>query len=234
MLDETAVDNFCNEYSKARNNHHFELGQTMTLTFVKLKLATERLGVTGRVLRYWDAKGVIATVRTLGGTRLFDVDGYLAKKATEQRRRTELFGRPLETIRDATDDVMNDKTPPVAATSSLDAWKMEIDAVFKSVHEKSKNNTSEFFIHFGKAAEWIRFSQKCNAKRHLLANFEEGIDFTIRGANEHDIFSEHGNAEQIYLTGDCFKNLCMSAHTERVNAYVNTTSVWRSGCATGI
>ncbi|KAK3277724.1 hypothetical protein CYMTET_14307 [Cymbomonas tetramitiformis] len=190
----------------------------MTSSFVKLKFATKRLGVTGRVLRYWDAKGLIATMRTPGGTRLFDVDGYLAKKATEQRRRTDLFGRPMETIRDSTDDVANDDdptTPPVAATSSLDAWKMEIDAVFKSVHEKSKNNASEFLIHLDKAATWIGFTQKVHAKRHLVANYEEGNDFTIRSPNEHDIYLPHRNAENIYLTGDCFKAICMTANTAR-------------------
>ncbi|KAK3290070.1 hypothetical protein CYMTET_2538 [Cymbomonas tetramitiformis] len=202
----------------------------MTSSFVKAKVAAERLGVSVRVLRNWDAKGVIATVRTPGGSRLFDVDGYLAKQATEQQKKrcAALLGGSPETIRNATDGVTNDNNPttlPVAATSSLDAWKMDVEAVFKSVHEKSKNNASAFPIRFDKAAEWIGFSTKSNAKRHLVENFEEATDFVISSEKMKKKISEVDfrateksrgrDAECIYLTGDCFKALCMTARTEQ-------------------
>lgn len=47
---------------------------------VKAGAAAEQLGVSIRVLRSWDQKCLINTVRTPGGMRLFDVEGYLAKK----------------------------------------------------------------------------------------------------------------------------------------------------------
>ena len=44
---------------------------------VKIKEASDILGVSIRILRGWDAKGIINTVRTPGGTRLFAVEDYL-------------------------------------------------------------------------------------------------------------------------------------------------------------
>ena len=63
---------------------------------VKAGAAAERLGVSIRVLRSWDQKGLIDTVRTPGGMRLFDLEGYLAKQtaAIVKKQRSALISGP--------------------------------------------------------------------------------------------------------------------------------------------
>ena len=51
------------------------------MVWVKGGVASRRLGVSIASLRLWDAQGRIPTLRTPGGTRLYDVDAYLAAQA---------------------------------------------------------------------------------------------------------------------------------------------------------
>jgi predicted site-specific integrase-resolvase len=53
--------------------------------FIPLRKAIERLGLHGDTLRKYADQGIINTIRTEGGKRLFDIDEYLRKKSgTEQ------------------------------------------------------------------------------------------------------------------------------------------------------
>lgn len=48
------------------------------MVWIKGGAAAARLGVSIRTLRLWDAAGKIPTLRTPGGTRLYDVNAFLA------------------------------------------------------------------------------------------------------------------------------------------------------------
>lgn len=52
------------------------------------KEASRILGVHQRTLYQWDEKGLIKVIRTVGGKRMYDVDGYLAAK--EQRENDQV------------------------------------------------------------------------------------------------------------------------------------------------
>ncbi|KAK3238606.1 hypothetical protein CYMTET_51397 [Cymbomonas tetramitiformis] len=105
-------------------------------------------------------------------------------------------------------------------------WKTDIEAMFKMVHEKTKQCACLFVIDFDKAYGWLGFTQKIKAKAHLLENCEEDVDYTMKLENfAPDITSpleKHGNCETIMITADCFKAICMSARTaqgKRVRQY---------------
>jgi predicted site-specific integrase-resolvase len=53
------------------------------MVLVKGGAAARRLGVSVATLRQWDRQGRIAALRTPGGTRLYDVDSFLAAQAVD-------------------------------------------------------------------------------------------------------------------------------------------------------
>ena len=53
------------------------------MVLVKGGVAARKLGVNIATLRAWDRQGRIATFRTPGGTRLYDVDAFLAAQAVD-------------------------------------------------------------------------------------------------------------------------------------------------------
>jgi DNA-binding transcriptional MerR regulator/phage anti-repressor protein len=179
---------------------------------VKAGAAAERLGVSIRVLRSWDQKCLIDTVRTPGGMRLFDVEGYLAKQtaATAQKQRSALISGPVHTslaIERAVDDQLEE----------TDQWQKDVEDVFHVVHEKAIKDDCKFPICFENATKWIGFTRKDHAKTHLLNNFNEHVDFEFsrsRGETRSDNATTVGRpVEAIYLTADCFKTMCMTANT---------------------
>ncbi|KAK3271987.1 hypothetical protein CYMTET_19692 [Cymbomonas tetramitiformis] len=94
------------------------------------------------------------------------------------------------------------------------------------VHEKSERTRCNFVIDFDKAYLWVGFTQKVNAKRHLVHFFEEDVDYTMKMDNTApDItnsIEKHGNTETILITADCLKAICMTAETaqgKRVRRY---------------
>jgi len=61
----------------------------MSKGFLKGKEASEKLGVHQRTLYQWEEKGWINTIRTPGGKRLYDVDGYLKQKECEKENHSK-------------------------------------------------------------------------------------------------------------------------------------------------
>jgi putative resolvase len=64
---------------------------------MKGKQASEKLGIHQRTLYQWETKGWIKTVRTPGGTRYYDVDGYLRNKECEKEKENKQVEECLET-----------------------------------------------------------------------------------------------------------------------------------------
>ncbi|WP_038025760.1 hypothetical protein [Synechococcus sp. PCC 7336] len=72
----------------------------------------------------------------------------------------------------------------------------------------------DFPIDFEQAWKWIGYSTKGNAKRKLLQDFVEGVDYLLINIDkQHQTGTKH--AEQVTLTTDCFKMLAMMAGTEQ-------------------
>ncbi len=72
----------------------------------------------------------------------------------------------------------------------------------------------EFAVDFNDAWQWLEYSRKDVAKRVLVTNFEEGVDYSsFRNIVEREIGATR--VEQIYLTKDCFKQLAMLAGTTK-------------------
>lgn len=179
---------------------------------VKAGAAAERLGVSIRVLRSWDQKGLIDTVRTPGGMRLFDLEGYLAKQtaAIVKKQRSALISGPESAALPIkhVEDIQFKETDP---------WQKDVEDVFHTVHEKESKNDCNFPICFENATKWIGFTRKDHAKTHLLNNFDQDVDFEFsrsRGETRSDNATTVGRpVEAIYLTADCFKTMCMTANT---------------------
>ncbi|KAK3240884.1 hypothetical protein CYMTET_49308 [Cymbomonas tetramitiformis] len=75
---------------------------------------------------------------------------------------------------------------------------------------------------FDKAYVWIGFRQKVTDKRHLLENFERGVNYTTELDNvdmdSTDATHRHRTSEPIMLTADYFyRRICMTANTAQDN-----------------
>ena len=76
---------------------------------------------------------------------------------------------------------------------------------------------SGFPIDFDDAWKWIGYSTKGNAKRKLLQDFSEGVDYTLINIDKRVNGHRGGGtviADKIMLTTDCFKSLAMMAGTD--------------------
>lgn len=76
-------------------------------------------------------------------------------------------------------------------------------------------STEEFPVDLDEAYQWLGYSRKDAAKRKLVNNFIEGIDYVSHRPVE--VLSDKGSGvkEQIKLTTGCFKELGMLAGTEK-------------------
>ena len=200
---------------------------------VKIKEASDILGVSIRILRGWDAKGIINTVRTPGGTRLFAVEDYL--KSQEHAKTEKLMagpptagsgGAPIAELpaKDANDPLAENSTAASGGDlAELDSWKKDVESVFKAVNNKAKNSDTPFPICLEMASRWIGFSRKDHAKTHLVKNYDENTDYissrragklSDMGMQEENCITKPGPVtESIYLIPECFKALCMTAQT---------------------
>jgi phage anti-repressor protein len=88
------------------------------------------------------------------------------------------------------------------------------------------NSADDFPVDFELAWKWLGFSRKDSAKRTLIAcGFEEGSDFLLLHNNVEQIEVEAKTstkgrrkgeqAEEIWLTNECFKSWGMMASTEK-------------------
>ncbi|KAK3271298.1 hypothetical protein CYMTET_20336 [Cymbomonas tetramitiformis] len=117
--------------------------------------------------------------------RLYDIDGYLKQ------------------MKDQSNAIVS--TTQTTSHVLTEAWKLDIETMFKLIHDKPITD-DPFVVNFDRAYNWIGFANKRNAKRHLIKNFDNGIDFSI---TDPDV----PQTELIMLSADCFKSMCMTANT---------------------
>jgi len=95
------------------------------------------------------------------------------------------------------------------------------------------NTKKDFVVDFDNIWKWIGFSRKSDAKRVLLKNFIEGVDYTIKKAatevcgpdisneiHENKVKNLGGsgmNKEKITLTVNTFKKFCLKASTKKAD-----------------
>jgi len=81
------------------------------------------------------------------------------------------------------------------------------------------SDSSKFVVEFDTVWKNIDFSTRGNAKRILLKNFTEHIDYKISTYQLGEVTIKNlggaGHKETILLTVDCFKNFCMLAATSK-------------------
>lgn len=80
---------------------------------------------------------------------------------------------------------------------------------------KTKN---KFHLDLDDIIDWIGFTSKGNAKRHLHSKYyTENVDFIIVNNGTSNGHGGH-NKEQIFVTATCFKAMCMFSNTEKGKA----------------
>ena len=223
------------------------------MALVKIGVAASRLGLSTKQLRTLDKKGLIKTVRTEGKTRLFDVNGYVAKLESDKINETlsglvvahaEPVGPPLDQTNrtPATEEQPAAAAAENAVVAQPDPWKADVEAVFKAIKENSAG-AGKFPICFEKAAEWIGFTEKSSAKRHLLKNFDKNEDFIISAqklrlgrfseSDQNSCAATGPLPERIFVSAECFKGMCMTANTaqgKRVRRhYLELERRWQEG-----
>nr|WP_322714535.1 phage antirepressor KilAC domain-containing protein [Nostoc sp. ChiSLP03a]MDZ8215789.1 phage antirepressor KilAC domain-containing protein [Nostoc sp. ChiSLP03a] len=72
----------------------------------------------------------------------------------------------------------------------------------------------EFAVNFNDAWQWLEYSTKASAKRALISNFEEKVDYLVFNISVENL-SGGRPSEEIYLTKDCFKQLAMLSGTAK-------------------
>ncbi|XZF60645.1 MAG: phage antirepressor KilAC domain-containing protein [Gloeotrichia echinulata DVL01] len=89
---------------------------------------------------------------------------------------------------------------------------LSLRSQIKSTVESDK----EFPVYFEEAIEWLQYSRKDSAKRTLLANFVENVEYLIV-LNPVECADGKGfsRREDIYLTKDCFKQFAMVSGTPK-------------------
>lgn len=88
----------------------------------------------------------------------------------------------------------------------------QIEAIAKS--------TEPFRVNFDEAWVWIGYSRKDAAKRVLVNNFKEGLDYRVFLRSEENPIEPIGGrpSEVIHLTTNCFKKFCMMAGNLRLKS----------------
>ena len=80
---------------------------------------------------------------------------------------------------------------------------------------KESYNSNEFAINFMTVIKWLKV-RKDHLKRLLLKNFEEDYDYTIQKIKIKNKKRNGSNYQDlIYITPDCFKELCMISQTTK-------------------
>lgn len=83
----------------------------------------------------------------------------------------------------------------------------------------SKNRHICFAVKFEDVWKWLGISRKDSAKRTLVNNFIENVEYIIE-QNKSSISDKRGghNNEEIYMTVETFKAFCMMANTDKGKA----------------
>jgi len=85
------------------------------------------------------------------------------------------------------------------------------------------SDSTQFVIDFDNVWKNVEFTVRGNAKRILIKNFTEHLDYKIAArhlgeaafVNGKNLGGSGQNKELILLTVDCFKNFCMIAATSK-------------------
>lgn len=98
--------------------------------------------------------------------------------------------------------------------------KLKLDSDFIKTFMFALDSKEEYPIDINLLVEWKVDSRKDNAKKRLYKYFTESIDFCVKkiapelsGAITDNKKGGH-NIENIYITTDCFKAMCMLANNE--------------------
>ena len=88
-----------------------------------------------------------------------------------------------------------------------------IEDFFDIVNESYNDN--DLSIDFDKIVAWLDVI-KANLKRLLVANFREKYDYILeKNIVKNSIGNRYHTVEKIYVTPDCFKELCMLSQTAK-------------------
>lgn len=80
---------------------------------------------------------------------------------------------------------------------------------------KESYNDNDISIDFEKVTLWLNV-KKGNLKRLLIANFQEKYDYKLNKIKVNNKVRSGSNyVDQIYITPDCFKELCMLSQTPK-------------------
>ena len=101
--------------------------------YVGGKQASERLGVHQRTLYQWEEKGLIETIRTPGGKRLYNVDKYLKENYTAQETNV------LENLNEL--DSENNRLFLSYVRVSSKSQENDLDRQKKLIHKNYPNHT---------------------------------------------------------------------------------------------
>ena len=79
---------------------------------------------------------------------------------------------------------------------------------------KESFNDNDFAIDFDVVVKWLKV-KKSHLKRLLVQKFENKFDYTINKVKIKNKNRGSNYTEIIYLTPDCFKELCMISQTKK-------------------
>lgn len=75
--------------------------------------------------------------------------------------------------------------------------------------------TNGFVVDFDNVWKMCKFSRKIHAKKVLINNFLEDIDYNLASNSIKPLKKQNGRPmEKIMITGECFKMFCMTAQTK--------------------
>jgi hypothetical protein len=91
---------------------------------------------------------------------------------------------------------------------------MKIFELNYNIYKTFKDKKNDFIIDFDEIYEFIGFTQKGNAKRLLLKEFQANKDYIISLFQQEKQIGGH-NKEYILLNINCFKRYCLLASTQQ-------------------
>jgi phage anti-repressor protein len=122
--------------------------------------------------------------------------------------------RMVGSLQNKAEPVMETQIVPSSQPKAIDVTDWGQLNKLKDTFEKILYDENEFCVDFDAAWQWIGYSRKDVAKRTLVKDFVEGIDYHLH--NIAEVVRPQGGGsqpEKIMLTIDCFKQFCMMAGT---------------------
>jgi phage anti-repressor protein len=85
---------------------------------------------------------------------------------------------------------------------------------FYNIYDFNETNNNDFIINLEIIIKWLNM-KKMDLKKTLIRTYIKNIDYIINKNNNKNIGSGGHNKENILLTPDCFKRLCMLSKTKK-------------------